>query len=130
MLPALNTHYQTPVMGERLLSSGTPDPNVVSWATRAFFKFGGRPNWYEPSSTPLGKIPRKFPEIYKKIDINQDFGYGAYNAPKITFSYSHDGFSLYLSRLLRPAWFENVTKAFADRRVNGTFMVTSKNPKK
>jgi hypothetical protein len=46
--------YQNQAMGERLLSSGTPDPNVVAWATRAFFKYGGRPNWNEPTSTPLG----------------------------------------------------------------------------
>ena len=71
-------------------------------------------------------IRGNFAENSFKVDMSQqqDFGYGAYNAPKILFSFSHDGFSLYLSRLLRPVWFENVTKTTPERRVNGTFMVT------
>ena len=37
-----------------MLASTSPDPNVVAWATRAFFKYGGRPNWNESTATQLG----------------------------------------------------------------------------
>ncbi len=110
--------YGSPPQGPQTIptfSSHTgSDPNVVAWATRAFFKFGGRPT-LQISST----------SVSPGLSVAEDFGYGvANNAPKVIFSHSHDGFCLYMSRLLRLVWNELIAKSTIEKKP-GTWQETT-----
>jgi nuclear pore complex protein Nup155 len=62
------------------------DPELVSWATTAFFKLGGRPSIQQFQNT---------------MD-------GAPDYSRVSYSGSHDGFALFLSRILQPIWVSNI----------------------
>jgi len=73
----------------------TSDVNATMWATRMFFKLGGRPFFPQlPPGTPT---------------LTGDFGY-AVASPEPIYSNSHNGFCLYMSRILRPIWTQAITK--------------------
>lgn len=44
-----------------------------------------------------------------------EFG-GPLPGPTIMFSHSHDGFCLYFARLVRPVWYEPITKVTTEKR--------------
>jgi hypothetical protein len=87
----------------------TVDPNVVAWATRAFFKYGGRP------TVNSNAMERRIP-----FDGRDEFGFAVINAPAVLYSNSHEGFCLYLARLLRPIWLETITKEVTETRPGPT----------
>lgn len=79
---------------QRSLPPNRRDPELVSWATMAFFRLGGRPsyqNTYESDSSVSSSA----------TNTPSSFG-------RINYSGSHDGFALFLSRLLQPIWASNI----------------------
>lgn len=84
-------------------SSVAPAPNkkIINGAIRAFFKYGGHPHVVQPST------------------------YG-YQVPTTAYSNSFQGFALYLARLLRPLWNENVTIRSTEMRGDKDVQVSTK----
>jgi hypothetical protein len=87
----------SPTIPREAFSYGrSPDLKITDIATTCFFKFGGRP--YFPNAniatTPLA------------VDA---IGYAIPSMEPI-FSNSHNGFALFLSRILRPFWSQNIVK--------------------
>jgi nuclear pore complex protein Nup155 len=74
----------TPSRGQRL-TSARREPDLVSWATTAFFRLGGRPSI---------------------LSTGEDAGGMAFS--RVSYSGSHDGFALFLARLLQPLWASNL----------------------
>ena len=79
----------TPVRGlasGRSLPSNRREPDLVSWATMAFFRLGGRPSYQSTT----------------------DDNTGAPIFSRVSYSGSHDGFALFFARLLQPLWASNI----------------------
>eukprot|EP00698_Gefionella_okellyi_P004934 TRINITY_DN14557_c0_g1_i1.p1 TRINITY_DN14557_c0_g1~~TRINITY_DN14557_c0_g1_i1.p1 ORF type:complete len:1315 (+),score=335.24 TRINITY_DN14557_c0_g1_i1:93-4037(+) len=75
------------------MSSSAADSEVVTQAQRVFFRYGGQPQYEKPQAS-----------------IGSTYGMGrAVFTPDLKYSGKHQGFVLYLSRLLRPVWQCTVT---------------------
>lgn len=71
---------------QRALPPNRREPELVSWATMAFFRLGGRPSYTSNEGDTANG--------------------GSYS--RIHLSGSHDGFALFLARLLQPIWASNI----------------------
>lgn len=96
------SNFNFTLSSSRLLSQFVPNINIIRWAVRAFFKYGGHPQIlrslpYHSGTTPISDFSSPHP---------------------VQYSSSHNGFALYLSRLIRPVWNENVTVRRKERKNN------------
>lgn len=83
------------------------DPNVLDWITNIFFKLGGRPQIIPSlSNLPYNQYNNQY--NISKMETN------------ISYSYSHNGFAIYLSRLLRPLWNEYIIKTIINSSNNNS----------
>ncbi|KAL6064256.1 Nucleoporin 155 [Balamuthia mandrillaris] len=97
-----------------------PDPNVALWATRAFFKHGGHPRYdpgggaySQPTQQTTPRAQARGQATPSAADASTGgamyMGQAIMRRPEIIFSGSHNGFCLYLSRILRPVWNRPIT---------------------
>ena len=82
---ALSTGGGPGARSQRALPPNRREPELVSWATMAFFRLGGRPSVQSNDGDAAGPS-------YARIHL----------------SGSHDGFALFLARLLQPIWASNI----------------------
>ena len=82
---ALGTAGGPGARSQRALPPNRREPELVSWATMAFFRLGGRPSYQSNEGDSTGPS-------YSRIHL----------------SGSHDGFALFLARLLQPIWASNI----------------------
>ncbi|XP_062607131.1 nuclear pore complex protein Nup155-like [Saccostrea cucullata] len=109
------------------------DQQVATWATMAFFMYGGEPQLHF-TGTPMGTDGRMMPSNLGAMGLHQTstpapgMGHPYFHpamtpGPNITqeiaFSGKHNGICLYLARILRSIWENNVTMDYPCQSTQG-----------
>jgi len=88
LILACGETYPSTRLSSSLDVTSSTIPEITEWATQTFFRLGGGPSFDNPTNTTLSSEENKMKAM--------------------RFSASHDGFAMYLSRLLRPIWSQTI----------------------